>query len=81
MDTDVLHNIMRNYKAIITVEDGVIKGGFGSSITAFATSHGYTLKITSLGIPDAFIEHGNISRLQQSCGIDVKSLTDIFSAY
>ena len=81
LDTDVLHNIMRNYKAIITVEDGVIKGGFGSSITAFATSHGYTLKITSLGIPDAFIEHGNISRLQQSCGIDVKSLTDIFSAY
>ncbi len=80
IDEATLHIIMKTYKTVITIEDGVIKGGFGSNVSAFATANGYKPKITSLGIPDEFIEHGSINLLQQSCGIDVKSLKDIFSA-
>lgn len=81
LDEIALHNVFNNYKKVITVEDGTIAGGFGSSVSAFAVKHHYTRKIISLGIPDQFIEHGNMNRLQQYCRIDVKSLKDIFSAY
>lgn len=81
LDKAALHKIFTKYNTVITVEDGTVTGGFGSSINTFAQQHAYTLPIKSLGIPDAFIEHGTVQQLQQYCGIDVKSLADIFSAY
>ncbi|MHA3787523.1 1-deoxy-D-xylulose-5-phosphate synthase [Flavobacterium hauense] len=81
LDTKSLHDIFKQHEEIITIEDGCITGGFGSSICAFAAKQGYSLKIRTLGIPDTFIEQGTVNELQQSCGIDVKSLKDIFSAY
>jgi 1-deoxy-D-xylulose-5-phosphate synthase len=81
LDEEMLQKIFTTYKKVITIEDGVIKGGLGSSISAYAAQNNYTLKINPLGIPDEFIEHGTVVQLQQYCGIDVKSLQDIFSAY
>lgn len=81
LDEKLLHDIFTKHQEIVTIEDGCITGGFGSSISTFATRNGYTLKISTLGIPDTFIEHGTVLQLQQSCGIDVKSLKDIFLAY
>lgn len=81
LDETLLHEIFTKHKEIITIEDGSIIGGFGSSISAFATKHNYTLKINTLGIPDRFIEHGTVTQLQHYCGIDVNSLKDIFSGY
>lgn len=81
IDEDMLKHIFSSYKKIITIEDGVLKGGFGSNIASFAGNNDYAVKITPLGIPDEFIEHGTINQLQQYCGIDVNSLTDIFSRY
>ena len=81
LDETALHNIFNSYKKIITIEDGTVSGGFGSAIATFAAKHHYTRKIRILGIPDEFIEHGSINRLQQYCCIDVKSLKDIFTAY
>lgn len=81
LDENMLHNIFKTHKTILTIEDGVVKGGFGTSISAFATENNYTHTIKHLGVPDSFIEHGKVSELQQYCGIDVKSLREIFSAY
>ena len=81
LDEAILHEIFRTHKEIITVEDGAVTGGFGSSVAAFAAKNGYVLKITSLGVPDTFIEHGTVTQLQQYCRIDVKSLQEIFSGY
>jgi len=81
LDESLLHDIFTKHQEIVTIEDGSITGGFGSVVSAFAARNGYTLKISTLGIPDNFIEHGTVLQLQQSCGIDVKSLKDIFSAY
>jgi len=81
LDEKTLHTIFKEHQEIITIEDGCITGGFGSSIAAFAVKNGYTLKINALGVPDNFIEQGTVTQLQQFCGIDVKSLKDIFSAY
>jgi 1-deoxy-D-xylulose-5-phosphate synthase len=81
LDESLLHTIFTSYESIITIEDGAVKGGFGSNIASFAVQNGYALKIKTLGIPDTFIEHGTVKQLQHYCGIDVNSLTDIFSGY
>jgi 1-deoxy-D-xylulose-5-phosphate synthase len=81
LDQEMLHNIFKQHQEIITIEDGCVTGGFGNSICAFASKNGYSLRINTLGIPDNFIEQGTVNQLQQFCGIDVKTLKDIFSAY
>ncbi|CAM2813993.1 1-deoxy-D-xylulose-5-phosphate synthase [Flavobacterium frigoris] len=80
LDEKELHTIFKTFKKIVTIEDGVTKGGFGSAILEFAAKNNYTAKIQLLGIPDEFIEHGTVERLQQYCNIDVKSLEIIFSS-
>ena len=75
-------NIYKIYNAdFVTIEDGTVQGGFGSAILEFAALHHYTSKIKILGIPDEFIQHGNVAELQQYCKIDVKSLEILFSNY
>lgn len=79
LDEPLLHEIFTQFETIITIEDGVIKGGFGSGIVEFAVQNNYTIPIQTLGIPDAFIEHGTVLELQKICGIDVESLVDFFN--
>ena len=81
LDKNLLHDIFKTFKNIITLEDGVTKGGFGTTIAEFASKNNYFSKVEILGIPDEFIEQGTIEELQQYCKIDVKSLENIFSNY
>ena len=81
LDENLLHTIFTTFKTIITVEDGVIIGGFGSAIAEFASKNNYDANLKIIGIPDEFIEHGTVEELQRFCGIDVKSLENLFSAY
>ena len=79
LDEKLLHEIFNSFDIIITIEDGAIKGGFGSGIIEFASENNYKNTIKTLGIPDNFIEHGRVEELQQICKIDVKSLEKLFS--
>nr|WP_315132639.1 1-deoxy-D-xylulose-5-phosphate synthase [uncultured Flavobacterium sp.] len=81
LDENSLHTVFAMFKTIITIEDGVVNGGFGSAILEFAALHQYSSKIQILGIPDEFIEQGTVTELQQYCKIDVKSLEILFSTY
>jgi 1-deoxy-D-xylulose-5-phosphate synthase len=81
LDEEMLHEIFATYDAVITIEDGVIKGGFGSAVIEFASEKGYTKKIKTLGVPDFFIEHGTVDELQQICKIDVKSIESVLTAF
>ncbi|MFC6859958.1 1-deoxy-D-xylulose-5-phosphate synthase [Zunongwangia atlantica] len=74
LDETMLHNVFSKYKSIITLEDGIVSGGFGSAVLEFAAAHNYTCKIKCLGVPDSFIEHGKIDELQEIARIDVKSI-------
>jgi 1-deoxy-D-xylulose-5-phosphate synthase len=80
LDEILLHTIFKQYTNVITVEDGTVKGGFGSGIAEFAAQHKYNNTLRTLGIPDAFIEHGTLDELQQICEIDVKSLHKILAS-
>ena len=74
LDTQLLHTIFSTFQMVITIEDGTIKGGFGSAVIEFASENNYKQNIRTLGIPDEFIEHGTIAELQKACGIDVASI-------
>ena len=74
LDEKLVHIICANYKQIITLEDGVEKGGFGSAILEFMGKHNYKNKVKVLGIQDHFVEHGTIEELQKKNGIDISSI-------
>jgi 1-deoxy-D-xylulose-5-phosphate synthase len=74
LDEGLLHEIMTGYKMIVTVEDGVIKGGAGSAVMEFAQQHDHQLPITALGLPDQFTDHGKVEELQEKSKIDVESI-------
>ena len=81
LDEKELHAIFREHESIVTIEDGVINGGFGSAILEFAATHKYGTKIQLLGIPDVFIEQGSIEEQQEYCKISVDSLKIILLSY
>ena len=78
LDEQLLHRIFQKHQTIITVEDGIIKGGFGSAILEFASENKYQNNITVLGIPDEFIPHGSILELHKQIGLDAFSLSKVF---
>ena len=78
LDEALLHTIFSKFETVITIEDGVVSGGFGSAILEFAAANNYHSKIQILGVHDEFIEQGTILELQQYCKIDVSSLQSFF---
>ncbi|QDO93011.1 1-deoxy-D-xylulose-5-phosphate synthase [Formosa sediminum] len=78
LDENLLHTIFKTYTKVFTIEDGTILGGFGSAIITFSAKHNYNTPIDVLGIPDVFIEHGTVSQLQKSLGLDAESLSKLF---
>jgi len=74
IDEEMLRHIFENYTQIITVEDGSITGGLGTIVAVAKSTHNYTGKLISLGIPDRFIGHGDIETLHKACGYDADSI-------
>jgi len=74
LDTKLLHKIFSRFNKIITVEDGILKGGFGSAVLEFMTDNNYSSKVKRLGIPDYFVEHGTQNELIRECGFDAEGI-------
>ena len=74
LDKKTLRTIFSAYSQIITVEDGTIMGGFGSSVLEFANEVGASIPISIFGVPDVFIEHGEMTETHQLAGIDFDTL-------
>ena len=74
LDHKTLHSIFTKYQTIITYEDGVIHGGFGSAILEFAAAHQYHKKVVLKGIQDSFIEHGKTQELRGITQLDEDSI-------
>lgn len=81
LDEKLLHTIFTEYEHILTIEDGTIIGGFGSSIAEFKSKYNYKNNVQLLGVPDKFIEQGTIEELQRYSEINVKSLASILLTY
>jgi len=74
IDEMLLHEVFSKFNKIITLEDGCIMGGMGSAVLEFMADHGYSAKVTRLGIPDDIIEHGSQDQLYDECGFDVNGI-------
>ncbi len=74
IDETTLHNVFKKFSNIITVEDGAVIGGLGSAVKEFKNAHYYEANVISLGVPDKFIEHGNLESLYKLCGFDAESI-------
>ena len=77
IDEELLHKVAQKFSYIITVEDGVVKGGLGSAVLEFLAENDYTdIHLLRVGIPDEFVTHGSVKELQQITGIDEKGILE-----
>ncbi len=74
LDEELLHEVGRLYSHVITVEDGVLRGGVGEAVVKFFSDHQYDVKTQTLGIKDCFVEHGSPQELYALSGYDVESI-------
>jgi len=74
LDEVMLHDIANNFKQIVTIEDGVIKGGLGSAVLEFMSDNNYCTLIKRLGIADTFVEHGTPEELYNRLGLDADGI-------
>ncbi len=74
LDTGILKEVCEKYNYIITVEDGVLNGGFGSAVLEYINDNGYSTKVHRIGIPDEFVEHGSIKELRKLIGMDAEAI-------
>lgn len=81
LDEEILDEIGKNFQYIVTIEDGVLKGGMGSAILEFMADHGYTPNVRRIGIPDRFVQHGTPKELYQICGMDAESIKNVLLSF
>lgn len=76
MDNELMHKIAKEYKYIVTIEDGVIDGGFGSAVLEFMSDNNYFIPVKRLGIRDTFVEHGTPEELYHMLGLDAEGIAN-----
>lgn len=74
IDTEILEHVGKHFNRIITLEDGVIEGGFGSAVLEYLSSLHYTPELVRMGLPDKFVEHGSVPELYKIVGLDEDSI-------
>lgn len=74
LDEEMLHEVGRRFRRIVTVEDGVLDGGMGSAVLEFMAGQGYSPSVRRIGVPDEFVEHGSVQELYKLCGMDEDSI-------
>lgn len=74
IDEQLLHEVFGQFSRIITVEDGVLQGGFGSAVLEFMSDYQYSARVIRLGVPDEFVEHGSQDELVSQCGFDATQI-------
>ena len=77
LDENILAEVSTSFQRIITIEDGCREGGFGSAVEEWLTEHDYKGKLTRMGIPDNFVQHGTINELRKVVHLDVQHIKEI----
>lgn len=74
IDEELLHRILKSHKKLVTIEDNVIAGGFGSVINKFILDNNYNVDIINIGIDGQFVQHGNADELYKILGLSPESI-------
>ena len=76
LDEELLHEVGKTYKTIVTAEDGMIAGGLGSAVLEWMADHGYNPRVVRLGVNDRFVEHGSTKELYHMLKLDKEGLCE-----
>ena len=76
LDEEILHEVGKHFKTIVTAEDGMIAGGLGSAVLEWMADHGYTPRVIRLGVNDQFVEHGSTKELYHMLKLDKEGLCE-----
>lgn len=80
IDETILQEVAQRYRRIVTVENGTIIGGLGTTVMEWMNDRNYHPQIKRIGIPDSFITQGTIPQLHKLCGMDVDSIAELLTA-
>ena len=76
MDADVLQEFAKEHKLFVTIEDAAIVGGYGTEVVKYVAEQKLNVQVITNGIPDAYIEHGNIGLLRKTIHLDAESIVN-----
>ncbi len=74
VDYELVDRLAARHRYLVTLEENVLRGGFGLEVTAYIHRNHPQVKVLNIAIPDAYVEHGNVSILRQELGIDSDSI-------
>ncbi len=74
LDEKLIVEVGGKVKRIVTLEDGIIRGGAGEAVVKLLSDHLIATPVTTLGIDDKFVEHGTIAELRHLCGYDIEQI-------
>lgn len=76
MDTEVLDEMAEGHRLFVTIEDAAVAGGYGDSVIRYVSEQDMGIKVMTIGVPDCFVEHGNIAQLRKQIGLDSVSIVE-----
>ena len=75
VDTDILEELAKDHRLIVTMEENVRSGGFGERVQDYIVDRELPVHVLEITLPDEYVEHGNVSLLYEEVGIDADSVT------
>lgn len=75
IDKEMIKEAIKGHSHIVTLEENVKAGGFGENVAEFLCEEGLNTKLTTIAIPDMYVEHGNVELLKKEIGMDAESIT------
>ena len=76
LDDSIMEEAARGGRPIVTVEDGTVDGGLGGAVLEWLAARGYSLPVTRMGIPDAFVPQGTVAELRRLCRYDAATIAE-----
>ncbi len=76
IDTDVLDEMAEGHRLFVTIEDAAVAGGYGDSVMRYVSGQNMGVQVMTMGVPDCFVEHGNIAQLREQIGLDNVSIVE-----
>ena len=74
VDMDMVKRLLSTHRILVTLEENVERGGFGQVVSCYAQSRGASCRVVNIALPDAYIEHGDVTQLRAMLGIDSDSI-------
>lgn len=70
LDTQLLDRLSRTHRLFVTIEENVMSGGFGEQVMEYASDAKLPVYVRNIGLPDDYVEHGNVEILRREAGLD-----------